>query len=712
MDAFHIRLAGRWRTRARDPACTDPLELRDHVDLGLGEGSLTAHADEEVLLPFLAALLDALEALDRGGPAALPLPASGHVLSLGRTGDTCTFTLVTETGRPIVRDAHTPYAALRAHARAVIQDVLAALVEIRPAWRRRAPLPALRRRLLRTLPTDGPADVAPFAATAAGGPRALPRVRFPLQVGDACLRLGVQPARNEPSVGRKGTWLRLFDAALAVARDPARRATVAWSATPRTHLILERVAAGPAQWALRDSTTVWMSGQLPMNALVATLADTAAAIPELDAAEVRRRVQDLRRWLVAERTPSVVGPTRPPLLPPAAVPATGDAPAELAASALYRVAFRRQWRRPLRRFFLAPQSLGEHVVRVQTPEGLLGLARDTGQPVWRLAGAHPLLPAGQGELAIDSRGHLIGLARGVDPVAWRQRTPWRQTPAVVVAQDALGAVIGTEDGHIVGIDAAGATVFRSRLLAGAAVGVALGPELLWMTGEDRHVSAFRRDDGASLFRVPLDGHAAGGPIWCQAGLLVPVQRGARTHLLVFDAATGAPRLDLVLPGQLVSVQRLGGFDARLLCWTSTTEDGVATTAFDLATGRAVYALPPGAARSSLSWHRGVLYVGEPDGIVRAYDAADGAALWASEAEPGAEERVASTRPLAVRGLLYVVGASLRVLDPATGRCLARVPVDDLDVTTWLVSPEGDVLLADAERALVYLRLSGHLSRVE
>jgi outer membrane protein assembly factor BamB len=452
-----------------------------------------------------------------------------------------------------------------------------------------------------------------------------------------------------------------------------------------------------------------MSGQASWTAVLACLGRVTARLSDFDPAEARTRLARIRRWLRAERQPPLYGAAVDlPPMPPTPRPDEGL----LSTRRLFHVAFRRLWRRPLRRFFLPPQVLGHAPIRVHTGDGLLGLSSETGREVWRHAGAHPLLAGGPSELLLDAHARLVCIDPGTGAVRWRQPRAWRRAPAVAVHQDALGIVVLTEAGDVVGLNPDGSPRFTTRMLAGTAHGLTAGPVLLWVSGEDAHLSAFRRGDGALHFRVPLGGHAVGAPLRTPAGLVVAVERGARTHVTFFDAATGHVTAETPLPGQLQSLQTLGALDDFALAVQTQTDDGTATVVIDARTGRLRFALPPGPWRSSLTVYQGALYIGGHGGRVSAYDALDGAPLWAQDAEAGGDEQATHVRPLGARGLLYVLGGALRILEPATGRIVSRHVLDDFEVGTWLVSAAGDVLMADPERALTYLRLSGHLSRVD
>lgn len=713
MDVFQITLAGRWRAVAGEAGAQRPEALADHVDLRLGELSLTAHLGDDAVLPFLTAFARAVVELAEGGEAHVALTPSAHVLRLTRRRTRSRLSFVTESGRPIVHDAAVELAALRRSVHEAGSRFLDDLLAVRPEWTGRVAVRRLRgalaavERTMRGEPERGspPGDDDPPTRR-----RARPRpAAFPLTLSGGGLRLGAQPASTESGGGRRGVLHRLFDALETLAREPGRRLALAWSSTPRTSLTFERVGGDVLLWSLRDAAAPWMSGQASWSAVLTCLRRVTAELGDFDPAEAGARLARIRRWLRAERLPPLYGAAvlLPPM-PPMPRPDEGS----LATRRLFHVAFRRLWRRPLRRFFLPPQVLGHEAIRVHTGDGLLGLSSETGREVWRHAGAHPLLAGGPPELLLDARARLMCIDPGTGDVRWRQPRGWRLAPAVAVQQDALGLVVLTEAGDVVGLDPDGAPRFATRMLAGTAHGLTASPALLWVSGEDDHLSAFRRGDGVLHFRVPLGGHAVGAPLRTPAGLVVAVERGARTHVTFFDAATGRMTGETPLPGQLQSIQALGAVDDFALAVQTQADDGTATTVVDARTGRVRFTLPPGPWRSSLTVYQGAIYIGGHGGRVSAYDALDGTPLWEQDAEAGGDEQATHVRPLGARGLLYVLGGALRILEPASGRVVSRHVLDDFEVGTWLVSAAGDVLMADPERSLTYLRLSGYLSRVE
>ena len=716
MDAFQITLAGRWRTAVAAPAGENdpdlPESLRDHIDLRLGELSLSAHLGDDTVLPFLLGLAEQLTLLPNGGHAQIVMSPSGHQLRLRRQHTRFLVSFATETGRSVVRNVPADATALQRAVHRVGSTFVTDLLVARPTWRR---LLVVRRfqDALAGLFKESSVPSHGASARVASGPRRARRTAsmdFPLTVTESGLRLGAQPASSDVGSGRRGTLQRLLGAVEALAREPECRASIPWSASPRTQLQFERLAPGLVTWVLRDAVAPWMTGRTPLSGLLRHLRAAALAMPEFDPTEARLRLAAIRRWLRAESIPPLLGEPLV-LVPPEAVGVAGTAP-PLEARRLVHVAYRRLWRRALKRFFLPAQTLTGDTILVHTTDGATGLARETGRERWRLPGAHPLLASGPPELLLDARGRLMCIDPTTGETRWCESRRWHQTPAVAVQQDALGFVVITEAGELVAFDADGHRVVTARLAAGTSHALTLGPTLIWAAGEDRHLSAFRRGDGSLHFRVPLDGHAVGAPHWTSGALIAAVERGSRAHVMSFDPATGCMRSEHPLPGQVLSVQRVGAANRDLVAVQTLTDEGTLTSVFDAESGRLQFTLPIGPGRATLTAYQGALYLGGEGGQVSAYDARDGGALWTRAGDEAGEETTLHVRPLGVRGLLYVLGSTLRILEPATGRVVSRYALDGFEVGAWLVSPTGDVLMADPERALVYLRLSGHLSRVD
>ncbi len=717
METLEIALSGRWRAAVVPAplggATAAAASLRDHIELRLGELSLTAHLGDDAVLPFLTTLAQSLATDDDPGRTHVPL--SGHTLEL-RTDDGRLFlSFQTETGRHIVRDVPTDRRALRTVALEAGRNFLNELLSVRPEWHSDAVVRRLRTALGRLERTargqTGETPVGPAPAQARRRKPAAQKSVFPLSFSEGSLRFGNQPALGPVSAAPLS---RLVDAVEALARHTSPRVSVLWSTAPRTHLHLEQAPSGRIAWRLSDMATDWLTGDATLAALLKVLAQAASACPERERADLHLRLDRGRAWARASVSPPQLG-ANVLLPPPMQFPSPTSGPAPLSARRLFHVAFRRTWRRSLRRFFLPIQALDTPTIVVHTLDGTLGLARDSGKPSWRREKVHPMVPGGPPWLVVDRAGHVLALDLETGEPRWRMRQPWRRSPAVGAAHDGLGLVIATEAGPLLGLGNRGERQFEAKLLAGAPLGVTLSPALFWVTGEDRHLYAFRRGDGALHFRVPLGGNAVGAPLWTRSGVVVACERGTRSALLVFDAATGELCSDIPLEGQFQSVQiQADGPDRRETSLAVQTQMGESTTTYgiDATSARIRFRLENGPWRSSMTNYGGALFIGAHGGRVSAHDAQDGAALWELAGDDAAEDHVQNVRPLGVRGMVYVLGRTLRVIEPAEGRVVSRHPIDDLEVGSWLVSREGDVLLVDPERALVYLTLSGHLSHVD
>jgi hypothetical protein len=57
------------------------------------------------------------------------------------------------------------------------------------------------------------------------------------------------------------------------------------------------------------------------------------------------------------------------------------------------------------------------------------------------------------------------------------------------------------------------------------------------------------------------------------------------------------------------------------------------------------------------------------------------------------------------------GAGLRIVRPADGHVISTLAIEGFEVSAFLVSQGGDLLLSDGERRLALLEQSGHLAAV-
>ncbi|MCK6569727.1 PQQ-like beta-propeller repeat protein [Myxococcota bacterium] len=722
MDSFRIKLSGRWRAAVDAGVGRGDVALRDHIELQLGERNLTAHLGDDEVLPFLIAVAEALGPGARVGTTTCLLSPSNHRLGVERRGGEVRVSLIAASGRVIVHEEVVDGPDMRDAVRRTGLDLLEALAALEPGWMRRAPVRRLRRAVDALAP--GADAVAIASAHVATAPttrtrgvrtrRSAPGARrFPLEVDGVGLRLGAQWAATEGSGGQRTLLLRLLDALLQLARLPERRPSIPWSSAPRTTLSFERRPDGTVAWALRDTLAPWMNGVVTLPTLVSTIARCGRTLRAVDVRDLGRRLREIRAWMRAAEQLPVFGDPNAPVGDDATEDAL-DLPAlvtdEPAARRLFHVAFRRSWRKPLRRFVLPPQALGEASILVHLPDATVGLAFTTGRERWRRAATYPVLVGGPCGLVFDDRGRLVRLNPETGATLWARPRPWTDAPVTAVAADDEGIVLATEAGAIIGVDANGTPRFRSRMTAGTALGLTLSRDLVWIAGEDRRLHALRRSDGGLHARVPLAGHLVGAPTWRAGGLVVAADEGPRTRLTLHDRRTGEVRTTLVVPGVFQSLRALE--DPHRVAVVTIVEESTTFTVADLQKGAIAYALPPLLGRATLTPYRGLLLCGAGGGRLVAHDAADGHPIWDVGGDDGLDTPSPPVSPLGVGGLIYALGAALVTLEPATGRIVSRYPLDDIDLGSWLVSRRGDVLLADTDRALLLLERSGHLARVD
>lgn len=726
MDSFSISLAGRWRAAldadGEGAAHLAETALRDHIELRLGDRSLTAHLGDDEVLPFLVALAESLAPTAPAGPVVCPLFPSAHRLAVDRRGREVHLSLVATDGRLIIREAIVDANAMRDAVGTVGGEVMRGLAELAPTWGRRALVRRLRRALARLALVQGergPSAEGPHPATTGNLVRKRERrapvkpARFPLEVSEAGVRLGASWATMDGSGGRRAFFGRLMDAALQLARAPDRRVGVPWCSTPRTTLHIERRPDGAVDWSLRDALAPWMTGTVPFSVFVSTLARCGRLVREIDPDDLRRRLREIRAWARAAALPPLLGGPVPPgdrVLP---AMTSGDVvalPHEPAVRRLFHVAFRRAWRRPLRRFLLPPQRLAGPSILLHLPDATVGLSLANGRERWRRLGTHPALVGGPCGLVLDRRGHLSQLDAGTGETVWIQPRPWRNAPVTSLASDSDGLVLATETGSVIGLDPQGRPVFRTRLAAGSAVGLTLSRSLAWVSGEDRHLYAFGRADGVLHARVPVVGHLVGPPQWRAEGLLVTSDEGPRARVSVHDPASGALRRSVAMPGVFQSLRLLSEPD--FVAVVTTLDETTTFSVADLRRGEIAFCLPAVAGRGTLTTHQGLILCGATGGRLAAFDARDGAPVWRVDLTDATDGLAPPVHPLGVGGLVYAVGAALVTIDPAGGRLLSRFALDDIDLGSWLITDRGDVLLADTDRALILLERSGHLAKVD
>jgi outer membrane protein assembly factor BamB len=724
VDSFSITLAGRWRANATSGPSPERrarrAPLRDHIELRLGDRHLTAHLGEDDIIPFLTALAEALAPKAPDGPADCPLHPSNCRLSVERLGALVRLSLVAAGGRVIVHQEPVAAATLTSAVRTAATRLLTELDALDAGWARQAPIRRLRRaiRLLEDtsnvpLPPASPGAIGRSAGRVRRAP-ASPS-RFPLTVGERGLRLGVQWATGDGMGSRPVVFLRLLDAVLTLARTPERRQAIPWSTTPRTVLAFERRPDGLVSWSLRDTVAPWMTGTIGMSTLLAILARCGRQVPAINPPDLAARLREIRAWLRASALetrygePILTVDDRPPTLTarPEALP--GEPPARR----LFHVALRRAWRRPLRRFLLPPQSIGGPAILVHLPDASIGMASTTGHEAWRRPSTYPALLGGPCGLVFDGRNRLGQLDLSTGATVWCQRRSWTAGPVAAAAADRDGLVLVSEAGEVVGLDARGERHFRTRLAAGTALGLAISRTLVWLLGEDRHLYGLRRSDGGVHFRVPVPGHPIGAPVWRTEGLLVASDEGPRTRLSVHDPETGAERFALGVSGAFQSLRAIAetGRSPPRVAVVSVVDEMTAFTVADLRAGAVAFSLPSLPGRATLTTARGALLCGGAGGHLAAFDADDGEGLWQVAGDDPADSTAPPVQSLAVGGLVYALGTALSLIDPADGRVVSRYPLDEFDVASWLVSPRGDVLLADTDRALLLLERSGHLARV-
>ena len=388
----------------------------------------------------------------------------------------------------------------------------------------------------------------------------------------------------------------------------------------------------------------------------------------------------------------------------------------LPAGQLRHLAYRRRWR--LDDVYATARQIRvvDQHIQYSDEEGVITLSRQDGAERWRQPEAHLPPCPGPLTLLLDQRGALMqideGSLDGESHPRWRAPlgegglVQLRALPDQILTADADGGFQALDPQR-------GRPLWRRRTLYGGVVDLVAYGAGCWISGEDGLIHGVRRGDGALAFSVPLIGEAEGPLRSTPHGLLItqhcgPTQEGALTLICPQTGATrwhhqaegpyhGAP----LLHGDqaLVIVDRLQG--PALACVGLT--DGALQWQTDLHLDAA--ADTPGA----LLVVDDSIYVKGLEGELIALDQR-GQILWRLPPEPEGEALITNAAAVPCRGLILVPGATIRALDPETGRLIHSLRCEDL-VPSWMhVWPEGDLLVAEGG-TLAYYFLGGHLSLV-
>jgi outer membrane protein assembly factor BamB len=714
---LRLSLAGRWRAHLAEGR--PPGALTDHVRLQLGERGLTAHLEEEAVVPLLTALAAALAALTAGDEATVPLTRSRHTLRLSRRDGVARVSLETDAGRAIVRDEAFDVAALRRSVRSAAREVADALGAAAPPGLRllQAPTPR-RQRGVSVQREDGARPPLTFEFGDA------PPAEVPADAGAAArvvVRLGAAP----PLVVSPVEPLDLLEAlahgvetALKTRDWTTGRWEVPLDAGGASRLVFARDAAGLVL-RIADRTGHERPGRVSVGlhgfatAVARFARQVEVEVPDRPRLRrIRRATRHLVRWAAALAAGAVrpPGSPRPALPPPMAPPATPADP--LPVERLRHLAYRRRWRRHVPGLDARHITVVDEVIVVPGRDGLTALDGASGATLWTARDAVPL-PDGPPDVLLAAGGRLDRVALADGAIRWRVR-PFRGDRLVAQALRLEGQlVVSADDGAVAALDAeTGRPRWRASTFFGAVAGLAAAGPVVWANGDDAFVHAWEAASGRVLFAVPLAGELQGAPRFDGAGLLVLAHVGAEAQgrLTCLDPHDGEHRWSRALDGTTSGAPVVTG---SILLVTVHGASGARLQAVDTTSGAPLWDAPVGEdVRPHSPLAAGDLaFVKSTDGRVAALDLRTGAERWSAPADDPGEVLVRNAPPALCRGLLLVPGQTIRALAPGDGRVVSALACDEL-VPEWMhVWPGGDLAVAEGESITRYL-LGGHLAVVE
>ncbi len=553
---------------------------------------------------------------------------------------------------------------------------------------------------------DLPDDMGPEGPASPRRPRAVRAraVRFPAALGLSEVRVrGRTDARH---------WLLALTTLLR-GRAAGRAARVGLpipgptggelriSLHPDGRLILER----------REPHGVLESATLGPEGLVLVTNACAHALEFPRVQDERAEARRLVLWARALAAPERVTVATPAGVLPFAAwrPTTpsADTVAPLPVGRLHHVAFRVRWRRTLERFRLTTFSADGEVALVETRAGTRALDLATGRDRWAWPGAHrPCGGAPSGAL-VDAFGRLFKVDTRTGVMRWRTR-PSTVAERMDLALDA-GPVwaFSDDDGRVVALDAdTGRRLWSARVLWPAVLGFAVGRHALHLTSEDGFWRALGLDDGVERLRVRMPGALPGALRVEGERVYIGASRGLASTLVAHDASSGHTIWSCPLAGALLGRPSVVG---RRIVLHTQLDDSTVVHALDAEHGTPLWTRTLGGARAALSVVEGLVTVTAAGGRTTALDLEDGAAVWQLPGWGDPERELSPLPPLRARGLLLVPGAGLRVVRPADGHVISTLAIEGFEVSAFLVSEGGDLLLSDGERRLALLEQSGHLA---
>lgn len=378
----------------------------------------------------------------------------------------------------------------------------------------------------------------------------------------------------------------------------------------------------------------------------------------------------------------------------------------LPVAGLHHLAWRRAWRRDAPGLVEVAES--EEGLLLFDSTGLTALERATGRPRWHRPGLRPIEGAPAG-FAGDDAGQMVAYRLLDGETRWARALDV-DAPIIGVEQSVDGLVART-DATLVGLDAAGRHRWRYDTWYGHALGFAIAGPLCWAAAEDGFLHGVRVRDGARQFVRPILGEVEPGILPTAHGLVVASTRepGGEGCVSVYHPVDGRLIWRTRCEGALAQVPTVS---CALVFVLLRAGDRCAIEARRLTDG-------------TLAWRHGRLTAGpqcqlhhvgallclkSADGGMMALDERTGTPRWRLPPDDEEEALASNTAPVGRRGILLVPGATLRVVDPDTGRLIQTLDCGEL-MPDWLhVWPNGDLAIAEDD-AVVRYALGGHLALV-
>lgn len=766
MRRLSVTFGGRWR-RALAQLADDALratpdrafetrlaELSGHIRIDIGDRCLTAHMNDEPILPWLTAASRAVRDLEAGRAARIPFAASRHAVRIEPDGGALRLTISDADGRDVVRDAYVDTDALLTAIRSATAEVANAIAVAAPD--------AMRLDTISDLISGNPHTTAPETLSP------LPCTWAPLATGPIAFGFILRTDTRAGQFGVAGPPSAYNDAAPVIRIGAATPVTGAfddvftfpdwlgaaieallktrhWPQT-RCEFVLDPSRAERLQ-ITRDAQVVRVSlvhGRRPRDAAteevsLATLASAArvyfdrlaiAVHAAPDGARAHERLRILRH--AARRVEQWSGAVddRPTFRAATSAPPTAQAATEMDITArsvasdsprlpvegLRHLAYRRRWHRTFAGLDPNRISVTSTRVLVGDEDGLAGLARDNGAMQWHHDRLVQVAAAEVEGLAQESSGALVLLDPESGRRKWRLALPGHETFVTAVRRSRGEVYVGTGDGHVVAIESNGRERWQFRSYFGEVTDIHIAARCVVMLGEDGFLYGLDRTTGAPRFTVPTDTEPVAGAIG--SGAFVVVGHTTTSHsdaIARYDLDSGARHWSFRCHGHVAEAPTI--VDDRAICLIVRGETaeicsiGLSDSAMMWRT--VISGFGPSPVFRLLDVGRGSLCAvvkGESERVA-CIDPTSGHLMWTLPAEDEGDVLVDNPAPAACRGLVLIPGVHVRAVAPDDGRVIYTHSCDEIVPTQLRVWANGDLLVVEDE-TIAHYALGGHLALVE